>query len=44
MRVTPTSFLLSPDGMIVRRAQGRMDMAKLRAQILAMLPAPLAKL
>lgn len=44
VRITPTSFLLSPDGAIVRRAQGRMDMPELRAQILSMLPAaPLAK-
>ncbi|MFP5344313.1 MAG: TlpA family protein disulfide reductase [Gammaproteobacteria bacterium] len=40
VRITPTSFLLSPDGAIVRRAQGRMDMAELRAQILSLLPAP----
>ncbi len=40
VRVTPTSFLLSPDGVIVRRTQGAMDMAQLRAQILSMLPEP----
>ncbi|MCL4316090.1 MAG: TlpA family protein disulfide reductase [Gammaproteobacteria bacterium] len=40
VRITPTSFLLSPDGAIVRRTQGRMDMAELRAQILSMLPEP----
>lgn len=38
VRVTPTSFLLSPDGVIVRRVQGQMDMAELRAQIISMLP------
>ena len=40
VRITPTSFLIGPHGRIVRRVQGRMDMAELRAQILSMLPAP----
>jgi peroxiredoxin len=45
VRITPTSFLIGPHGRIVRRAQGSMDMAELRAQILSMLPAsPLTRL
>ena len=37
VRVTPTSFLIAPDGRIVYRMTGVMDMEKLRIDILAML-------
>jgi len=35
--VTPTSFLIAPDGRIVQRRTGRLDMAGLRREILAMI-------
>lgn len=35
--VTPTSFLIGPDGQIVLRKRGRLEMAGLRRQILAMM-------
>ena len=38
VRLTPTSFLIAPDGRIVRHKIGEMDMDALRAQILGMLP------
>jgi peroxiredoxin len=37
VRLTPTSFLIAPDGRIVSRKIGEMDMPKLRTNILAML-------
>ena len=37
VRLTPTSFLISPDGRIVFQKIGEMDMPKLRNNILAML-------
>ena len=37
VRVTPTNFLIAPDGRIVKRKLGLMDMTALRAQIAAML-------
>ena len=37
VRLTPTSFLITPDGRIVSRRIGEMDMPKLRTDILAML-------
>ena len=37
VRLTPTSFLIAPDGRIVYRKTGEMDMAKIRRDILAML-------
>ena len=37
VRLTPTSFLISPDGRIVSRKIGEMDMPGLRNNILAML-------
>ncbi len=37
VRVTPTSFLIAPDGRIVQRKVGKLDMAGLRREILAML-------
>lgn len=37
VRLTPTSFLISPDGRIVRQKIGEMDMERLRRDILAML-------
>lgn len=36
--VTPTTFLISPDGFVLRRYAGRLDFSALRGQILAMLP------
>ena len=39
VRLTPTSFLIAPDGRIVYRKTGEMDMAKVRRDILAMLTA-----
>ena len=36
--VTPTTFLISPDGFVVRRYVGRLDFATLRVQIHALLP------
>lgn len=39
VRLTPTSFLIAPDGRIVYRKTGEMDMAKIRRDILAMLTA-----
>lgn len=38
VKLTPTSFLIAPDGRIVRQKIGEMDMDALRAQILGMLP------
>ena len=46
VRVTPTSFLIAPDGRIVRYRIGRLDMTGLRREILAMIAqqeAPTAK-
>ena len=37
VRLTPTSFLIAPDGRIVFQKLGEMDMKKLRNNILAML-------
>ena len=37
VRLTPTSFLIAPDGQIVYQKLGKMSMAKLRQDILAML-------
>ncbi|MFA7592955.1 MAG: TlpA disulfide reductase family protein [Thiohalobacteraceae bacterium] len=37
VRLTPTSFLIAPDGRIVRQKIGEMEMADVRAQIRAML-------
>jgi peroxiredoxin len=37
VRLTPTSFLISPDGRIVSQKIGEMDMPRLRNNILAML-------
>ena len=37
VRLTPTSFLIAPDGRIVYRKLGEMNMAKLRQDILGML-------
>lgn len=37
VRLTPTSFLIAPDGHIVSRKTGEMDMPKLRTNILALL-------
>lgn len=39
VRLTPTSFLIAPDGRIVRQKIGEMEMADVRAQIRAMLGA-----
>jgi peroxiredoxin len=38
VRVTPTSFLIAPDGRIVYRRTGVLDTTRLRQDILAMLP------
>lgn len=38
VRVTPTSFLIAPDGRIVYRRTGTLDTTRLRQDILAMLP------
>jgi peroxiredoxin len=37
VRVTPTTFLIAPDGQIARRTIGRLDMPELRREILAMI-------
>lgn len=37
VRLTPTSFLIAPDGRIVREKIGEMDMPEVRAQLRAML-------
>ncbi len=37
VRVTPTSFLIDPDGRIVYRNSGRMHLEKVREKILVML-------
>jgi peroxiredoxin len=39
VRLTPTSFLIAPDGRIVRQKIGEMEMTDVRAQIRAMLGA-----
>jgi peroxiredoxin len=39
VRVTPTSFLIAPDGRVVQSKVGRLDMTGLRRQILAMIAA-----
>ena len=39
IRVTPTSFLIGPDGRILQHRTGRLDIAGLRRQILAMIAA-----
>jgi peroxiredoxin len=39
VRVTPTSFLIAPDGQIVKSKVGRLDMTGLRREILAMITA-----
>ncbi|MGB5260352.1 MAG: TlpA disulfide reductase family protein [Gammaproteobacteria bacterium] len=39
VRLTPTSFLIAPDGRIVYQKTGEMDMLKIRKEILAMLTA-----
>jgi peroxiredoxin len=39
VRLTPTSFLISPDGRIVYRKTGEIDMPRVREEILAMLSA-----
>lgn len=38
VRVTPTSFLIAPDGRIVYRRTGSLDMTRLRQAIIHMLP------
>jgi len=38
VRATPTSFLIAPDGRIVYRRTGSLDMARLRRDILGLLP------
>ena len=35
--MTPTSFLIAPDGRVVQRKVGKLDMAGLRREILAMI-------
>jgi len=42
IRMTPTSFLIAPDGRIVYWKTGTMDLSKLRRDILAMLDKPRA--
>jgi len=37
VELTPTTFLIAPDGRIVYRETGRMDMDRLRNAILALL-------
>lgn len=37
VRLTPTSFLIAPDGRIVREKVGELDMTEVRAQLRAML-------
>jgi peroxiredoxin len=37
VRVTPTSFLIAPDGRVVQHSVGRLDMTGLRRKIVAML-------
>ena len=37
VRLTPTAFLIAPDGRIVQRTTGQMNQAKLRQKILGML-------
>jgi thiol-disulfide isomerase/thioredoxin len=39
VRLTPTSFLIAPDGQIAHRRTGKLNMAALRKDILAMLAA-----
>lgn len=39
VRLTPTSFLIAPDGRIVRQKIGELDMTDVRAQLRAMLGA-----
>ena len=39
VRLTPTSFLIAPDGQITHRRTGKLNMAALRKDILAMLSA-----
>jgi peroxiredoxin len=39
IRVTPTSFLFGPDGRVVQHRVGKLDMAGLRREILAMIAA-----
>ena len=39
VRLTPTSFLIAPDGRITQQRTGKMNMDALRRDILAMLPA-----
>ncbi len=38
IRVTPTSFLVAPDGRIVMHTIGKLDMVRLRRDVLGMLP------
>ena len=38
--LTPTSFLVAPDGRIIRHEIGEMDVARLRRQIETLLPTP----
>lgn len=40
VRVTPTTFLIAPDGRVVQRKVGKLDMPALRREILAMLAQP----
>ena len=42
VRLTPTSFLIAPDGRIVSQKIGEMDMPKLRNTILGMLKRPIS--
>jgi peroxiredoxin len=37
VRLTPTTFLIAPDGRVVYQKTGSMDMARVRSEILAML-------
>lgn len=38
VRLTPTSFLIAPDGRVVHQKIGELDMSRLRTRILDMLP------
>lgn len=43
VRLTPSSFLIAPDGRVVYRSTGRMDIDRLRQDILAMPSHPAAR-
>ena len=44
VRLTPTSFLIAPDGRILHRKTGELDMQKIHALIESLLPAQTANL